>query len=268
MNITFAVRTHTGLTRKFNEDNLLVKPDLGLFVVADGMGGHRAGNVASRMVVETMADYWEKVRNNRAPSFLDPINKDIPDMAKHLINSISLTNIVIHEAQKKPEYHHMGSTVAALLVEGECIWAANVGDTRTYLFDQGQRLVQISQEHSMEAEQRAMGLTGPMEPSDRSGMKNLLTRVMGQHMKVDAYITPISPEPGDIILVCSDGLTNYMSDGAIKAVMDDFSTSLERKAEILIDEANRGGGGDNITVILLEVLEEGKWSKLKKKLKR
>jgi protein phosphatase len=160
----------------------------------------------------------------------------------------------------------MGSTVSALLVEDDCIWSANVGDSRTYLFDHG-RLIQVSQEHSVEAEQRAMGLTDPMG-STHPGMKNLLTRVMGQNKKVDVYITPIRPETGDLVLVCSDGLTNYMTEQAIGTVLDDFSTSLERKAEILIDEANRGGGGDNITVILLEVLQEGTWSKLRKKLKR
>jgi protein phosphatase len=91
---------------------------------------------------------------------------------------------------------------------------------------------------------------------------------MGQNKKVDVYITPIRPDSGDLVLMCSDGLTNYMTEPSIATVLDDFSTSLERKADILIDEANRGGGGDNITVILLEVREEGKWSKLKKKLKR
>ncbi len=266
MNIQAAGKTDIGRKRKVNEDSLLVEPDLGLFIVADGMGGHKAGDVASRMVVETMADYWQKVKSNKSPSFLEPIDKDISDLAKHLINSISLTNIIIHEAQKKPEYHRMGSTVSALLVEKDCLWAANVGDSRTYLFDHG-RLIQVSQEHSVEAEQRAMGLTDGMG-STHPGMKNLLTRVMGQHKKVDVFITPIRPETGDVILMCSDGLTNYMKEQAVGTVLDDFSTSLERKADILIDEANRGGGGDNITVILLEILEEGKWSKFKKKLKR
>jgi len=255
-----------GLRRKVNEDSVLLEPELGLFIVADGMGGHKAGDVASRMVVETMADYWRKVKANKSPSFLEPIDKDISDRAKHLINSISLTNIIIHEAQKKPEYHRMGSTITALLVDDTCLWSANVGDSRTYLFDRG-RLIQVSQDHSVEAEQKAMGLTDPLE-STHSRMKNMLTRVMGQFKKVDVYLTPIRPETGDILMICSDGLTNYMSERAIHTVLDDFSTSLERKVDILIDEANRGGGGDNISVILMEVLEEGKWSKLKRKLKR
>jgi protein phosphatase len=98
-------------------------------------------------------------------------------------------------------------------------------------------------------------------------MKNMLTRVMGLNEKVDVYITAVKPTIGDMMLVCSDGLTNYMSKEAIHTVLDDFSISLERKVDVLIDEANRGGGGDNISVILLEILEEGKWNKLKKRFK-
>lgn len=266
MKLRAAANTHVGLKRKINEDSILVAPDLGLYVIADGMGGHKAGDVASRMVVETMADYWRRKTNNNAPSFLDPIGGDLSEDAKHLINSILLANIIIHEAQKKPEYLRMGSTVAAILDEGSQLWSANVGDSRTYLFDSG-RLTQISQDHSVEAEQRAMGLTDAFG-STHPGMKNLLTRVMGQHKKVDVYIAPIRPDAGDFILLCSDGLTNYLSENAISMILGDFSTSLERKSDILIDEANRGGGGDNISIILLERLQESKWSQLKRKLKR
>ena len=208
---------------------------------------------------------WVQIKKDKPPAFLEPINKDVSEGAKHLINSISLTNIIIHEAQKKPEYHRMGSTVSALLVEKDSLWAANVGDSPIYLFDHG-RLIQISEEHSIEAEQRAMGLTDTLS-STGPAMKNMLTRVLGLNQKVDVYITPIRPEAGDLILVCSDGLTNYMTEQAIGTVLDDFSTSLERKTDILINEANRGGGGDNISAIILEILEEGKWDKFKKKLK-
>lgn len=266
MNVRATGKSHVGLKRKVNEDSFLVEPELGLYVIADGMGGHKAGDVASRIVVETMADYWRKVKQNRSPSFLQPIEKDISEKAKHLLNSIWLTNIIIHEAQKRPEYHRMGSTLSALMVDEACLWSANVGDSRTYLFDHG-KLIQVSQDHSVDAEQKAMGLTDPLG-STHPSMKNMLTRVIGQHKKVKVYITPIRPETGDILLICSDGLTNYMSEQAIHTVIDDFSTSLERKADILIEEANRGGGGDNISVILMEILEEGKWRKLKKRLKR
>jgi protein phosphatase len=215
------------------------------------------------MVVETMVDYWKKVKKGNPPSFLKPIDEEISRGAKHLINSIRLTNIVIHEAQKKPRYHRMGSTISAVLVEKDCIWAANVGDSPIYLFENS-HLIQISEEHSIEAEQKAMGLSDTLG-STNPMMRHTLTRVMGMEETVKVYINPLNLDEGDIILICSDGLTDYLSEKAITTVLDDFSISIERKANVLIDEANRGGGGDNISVILLEVMSEGRWRKFARK---
>ncbi len=133
-----------------------------------------------------------------------------------------------------------------------------------YLFDHG-RLIQISEEHSMEAEQKSIGLIDQSEESNPL-IKNILTRVLGLTQKVNVFANPIHPEAGDLLLMCTDGLTNYVPQPSIKTILDDFSMSLERKAEVLIDEANRGGGGDNITVILLRVTKEGVWGKFKRKL--
>lgn len=265
MKVEVTGKSDIGLKRKLNEDSYLIAPDLGLYVIADGMGGHKAGEVASRMAVDTMEDYWKKVNSNKPPPFLEIIKKDISEGAKHLINSIAFANIIIHEAQKKAEYHRMGSTVSALYIDKDCIWSANVGDSPVYLFDHG-NLTLISEEHSIEAEQKSLGMEDTLG-STNPLMKNLLTRVLGLYEKVDVYITPVKPEVGDIILLCSDGLTNYMSEQSIKTVLDDFSISLERKVDVLISEANLGGGGDNISIILMEVVEEGKWKKFKKKFK-
>jgi protein phosphatase len=265
MKVRAAGKSHVGLKRKLNEDSYIIAPELGIYVIADGMGGHKAGEVASRMTVETMTNYWKKVHSSKPPTFLETITDDITEGAKHLVNSINLTNAIVHEAQKKPEYHKMGSTVSALLTEKDRIWSANVGDSPVYLFESG-RLIQISEEHSVEAEQKSMGISAESFGSTNPLLKNVLTRVLGLSEKVKVYITSLMPDEGDIVMICSDGLTNYLSENAIKTVLDDFSVSIERKVDILIDEANRGGGGDNITVILLEVLEEGKWNKFKKKL--
>jgi len=265
MQIKAVGKSDKGLKRKINEDSFLVDSALGLYLVADGMGGHKAGEVASRMVVHTMSDYWRKLRSGNFPRFLSPINRDVSDNAKHLINSIVLCNMLIHEGQKKPQYHRMGSTVSALLVDKDVLWVANVGDSPVYLFDHG-RLIQVSEEHSMEAEQKSIGLIGESEKSNPL-IKNILTRVLGLTQKVNVFVSPIRPEAGDLLLMCTDGLTNYVPQPSIKTILDDFSISIERKAEVLIDEAIRGGGGDNVTVILLEVTKEGAWGKLKRKLK-
>ncbi len=265
MKVRAAGKSHVGLKRKLNEDSYLMAPELDIYLIADGMGGHKAGEVASRMTVETMADYWRKVKSGRPPSFLETVTDDISEKAKHLVNSINLTNAIVHEAQKKPQYHKMGSTVSALLLDKDRIWSANVGDSPIYLFESG-RLIQVSEEHSVEAEQKNMGISTDSFGSTNPLLKNVLTRVLGLSDSVKVYITSLMPEEGDMVMICSDGLTNYLSEDAIKTVLDDFSVSIERKVDILIDEANRGGGGDNITVILLEVLEEGKWERFKKKI--
>lgn len=263
MKVKVAGKTHIGLKRKRNEDCLLVAAELGLYVIADGMGGHTAGEVASRMVVETMADYWNKVNEGTPPAILETMDEDLPEEARHLINSISLTNIIIHEAQKRPEYHKMGSTVSALLVGPECLWSANVGDSPVYLFDQG-RLIRVSEEHSVEAEQKTLGITDPIA-STSPMLKNVLTRVLGLHPKVEVYLNPIKPDAGDVIMLCSDGLTNYVTEEVLKKVLSNAAISIEQKVEALIDLAIGGGGGDNITVILVEVAEEGKWKRFKKR---
>jgi serine/threonine protein phosphatase PrpC len=266
MRVKAVGKSDVGLKRKLNEDNYLLAPELDLFLIADGMGGHRGGEVASRMVVETMSHYWTGLRGNRPQPFLNAIDQDVSEKAKHLINSIILTNMVIHEAQKNSQYHRMGSTVSALLLEEDCIWSANVGDSPVFLFDNG-RLVLVSEEHSIEAEQKSRGITDVMGETNPM-LKNVLTRVIGLSPTVDVYIHPIRPDVGDIMMICSDGLTNYISKQAIRLILSDRTVSLEKRVEILIEEANRSGGGDNISVILLEVLEvnqAGPWQKFKKR---
>ena len=265
MKLKSAGYTDTGLKRKENEDRYLVRQDLGLFVVADGMGGHRAGEVASRMIVETMVEYWIKLKLKKTPSFLEPVNNELSVKANHLINSIHMSNRLIHEAQKMPEYMRMGSTVSAVVTEGDAFWLANVGDSPVYLNDRG-KLVLISEEHSIAAEQRSMGLTNLSE-SDNSAFKNMLTRVIGMDENVEVFTRKIVPEAGDTLLLCSDGLTNYMSEKAINTVLNHSLLPIESKVRALIDGANKGGGGDNITVILVEVLEESRMEKIKNKLK-
>lgn len=265
MHVRSAGDSDIGRTRKVNEDSYLVAPDLGLYVIADGIGGQRAGDVASRLAVDTMEDYWRKVKNNEPPSFLEVIERDVSLGAKHLINSIFLANMIINAARKKHEYRGMGTTIAAVLVEKSAVWAANVGDSPVYLSGGG-RLTQVSEDHSFEGEQKnrgAVDLFGSTNPM----LKNVLTRALGLREGVDVYATPLEPEEGDLIMLCSDGLTNYVPEPSIKTVLDDFSLSVDRKVKILIDEANRGGGKDNISVILLEVVDEGTWHKFKKRFK-
>lgn len=265
MKLKSAGNSHVGLKRKINEDRYLINDDLGLYVIADGMGGHRAGEIASRIVVETIGDYWMKLGRNEPPPFIGPVDKELPEIVNHLINSISLANIIVYEAQQKPQYRGMGSTVSALVADQNRIWSANVGDTRVYLFEHGS-LKTVSEEHSVEAEQKNLGLF-KSHGSSNPFIKNLLTRALGLNEKVDAFVTSMEPVPGDMVLMCSDGLTNFVSEDSIQSILNNTSSSTEEKVESLIDAANNGGGGDNTTIILLEILKEGRWIRLKNRLK-
>ncbi len=160
----------------------------------------------------------------------------------------------------------MGSTVCAVLKDNDTLWVANVGDSPVYLHKPG-HMELISEEHSVLAEQKSRVLYesfGSGEPM----MKNMLTRAIGLNDTVDVFLTRLQPGHDHTVLLCSDGLTNYLSIGAIGAVLDDFSMSLENKVNVLIDEANKGGGGDNITVILLRILDHGKWTGFKNRFKK
>jgi len=265
MRLKAAGNSNIGLKRRLNEDSYLLNQDINLYVIADGMGGHRAGEIASKIVVDTMNDYWMKVGKNEPPSLLEPLTKDLPETAKHLLNSISLANLIIYEAQQKARYRGMGSTVSALLVDKNRIWSANVGDSRVYLSARNTLKI-ITEEHSVEAEQKNLGLFNS-HSSSNPFMKNLLTRAIGLNEKVDTFITSIEPDPGDMILMCSDGLTNFTSEESIRTILNDSSLAIEEKVNNLINAANNGGGGDNITVILLEIIKEGRWSRLKNRLK-
>ena len=187
------------------------------------------------------------------------------NLRNYLLFISLLITAAYSEAQKRPEYHRMGSTVSVILEDRDTFWAANVGDSPIYLFDHG-NLILVSEEHSVEAEQKNLGFFNASSSTNPT-IKNMLTRVMGLNESVDVHITPLKPALDDIVVICSDGLTNYLSETAIKTILDDYTLSLDRKTELLIDEANLGGGGDNVTVILIQIKEEqGKWKRFTRRL--
>lgn len=265
MKLKIAAGTDTGLKRKINEDAYLASEELGLFIVADGMGGHRAGEVASRMVVDTISEYWTRLQSKNEPFLIRPVLKNISERAKNLVNFVYIANKKVYEAQKNPEYFRMGSTVSVIATEKETMWLVNVGDSPVYSI-RNSRMTLISEVHSIAAEQKNMGIDDSFGSSNPL-MKNTLTRVIGINDTVEVYVKKVVPEAGDMILICSDGLINYVDEKVIRLILSDLTISLEGRVKRLIDEANKGGGGDNITLILVEVLKENIFKKLVKKLK-
>lgn len=233
-------QTDIGRLRKINQDSVYVSEEQigrlsNLFLVADGMGGHKAGDYASRFVVETMA------RLIMESEGLSPISI--------LMKAIEKTNEQLYaEAAGDPDHEGMGSTLVAATIEGDTMYVANVGDSRLYLLRDS--LEQITRDHSLVEEMVARGQLERGSESYRS-QKNIITRAMGIQNSVRPDIFEVQLQECDCILLCSDGLTNMIDDPGISRILKTTDT-LKEKTEQLIRTANENGGKDNIAVILVE----------------
>ena len=233
-------KTDTGIVRRSNQDFLFasdqpVGPLPNLFIVADGMGGHKAGDFASRYVVEHMK---ENIENSDAVSPVMVLRK-----------ALEKTNLGLYEeSMEDPEREGMGSTLVAATIEDDMMYVANVGDSRLYLLRDS--LAQITRDHSLVEE---MVARGKMERDSESyrNHNNIITPAVGIGKRVEADFFEVSLLESDCVLLCSDGLTNMVDDAEISRVLKTTDT-LKEKTDALIDEANRNGGKDNIAIVLVE----------------
>ena len=230
-NIYFGSRTDVGCQRERNEDSLIVSPPL--FVVADGMGGHKAGDVASEVAVNTL-------------SALAPTIPDV-DLLGRAVESAN--HAVITEAQKAGR-EGMGTTMTACVIQGEKIAIAHVGDSRAYLLHSG-KLQQLTRDHSWVADMVEQGHLTPEEARVHPN-RSAITRALGSdpYMQPDLY--EVTASEGDRLLLCSDGLTGMVDDGSIQAMLARVRDP-QRCAAALVNEAIANGGADNITVIVVDI---------------
>jgi protein phosphatase len=241
--------TDRGKKRQGNEDSLFVEDSLGLYVVADGMGGHLAGEVASRLVVDTIGNF---IKNRRGSAEKEkPINGDenLSPEANRLLSGIHLSNKVVHEAARSnSSYHGMGSTVSAVYFTDGTFIAANVGDSPIYLIRDG-NINLLSMPHTVIAEQTALD----PENAARLGMefRHVLTRAMGTEESVKAHIYELQCFKDDILVISSDGLSDKASPEEIRQLV--HGNGSDSACRRLIDLANERGGDDNITAIVLKV---------------
>ncbi|OQY15827.1 MAG: Stp1/IreP family PP2C-type Ser/Thr phosphatase [Deltaproteobacteria bacterium] len=256
MKISAAGLSDVGLKRETNEDFLAMDNSTNLYIVADGMGGHLAGEVASKVAVKIVQKNVNNWINKNSP--LTEIF-DFPDMTlsqrgNYLSSSIKLANRVIYEmSQEYTEYKGMGTTIVILAVMPSTIIAANVGDSRIYLI-RGDSMEPLSKEHSMVAEQLEMGLISE-EEAKTSPLRHILTRNLGSSETVDADVFEIEHIDNDRFLLCTDGLTDLVSDNEILNIIKNGNDP-EHICQQLISEANKRGGNDNITVSLISVNKE------------
>ncbi|MGH8458241.1 MAG: Stp1/IreP family PP2C-type Ser/Thr phosphatase [Nevskiales bacterium] len=253
--ITTVLRTDKGRVRDHNEDSVAEAPELGLVVLADGMGGHNAGEVASALAVNTILDsvragwqYRTEIKAGQAAPEVELLRK-----------SIEVAHAAIRDkADGQPQYEGMGTTVVACLVVDDHAVLAHVGDSRIYRL-RGGTLKQITQDHSLIEDLIAKGFYSRDE-ARQNVRRNILTRALGsgESVLVDVQAEPVSV--GDLFLLCSDGLTEMVPDEEIGLTLHKFSDSLEQVADRLITLANQNGGKDNVSVALVRVdrIQSGK----------
>lgn len=240
--------TDIGKKRKGNEDAFFVDDSLKLYVVADGMGGHQAGEVASRLVVETLRDYMVRFKSNGSEvEELADCDSSVSKEANRLLSGLRLANLSVNELSRQKEcYRGMGSTVSAVYFSDGILVAANVGDSPIYLVHKG-AIETISVPHTVLAEQAALDPALSLD----SRFSHMLTRAMGVEESVKADVSELQCFEGDILVIGSDGLSNKVSSGEILEIVT--SEPPERACRSLVDLANERGGEDNITAVVVRV---------------
>lgn len=246
MAIVSASKTDPGLVRTNNEDSLFTNDNIPLFVVADGMGGHLGGEVASQMAISIISDYVkENHESHRSPE-------------KMLEQAISLANQSIYEhALKNEKIQGMGTTVVCLYFKNSYAYIASVGDSRAYLINQG-LIYQINKDHTLIQEKLNLGIYG-REQASQDNMRNVLIRTVGYEPVVQVDVLKYKVLKGDIFLLCSDGLYGQVHDQDIVYLVNRTTHKSEKvgKQEVqkindeLVQLANDNGGNDNITSVLL-----------------
>jgi serine/threonine protein phosphatase PrpC len=243
--------TDVGLKRDGNEDAFSVEDSLGLYIVADGMGGHLAGEVASRVAVEMINGAFRKWIEEEAGEqeiFGEP-DASLSLEGNYLLGAIRLANRVVYEmALERKQYQGMGTTIAALFVTPTMIISANVGDSRIYLMRDGD-LERLSRDHSLVGEQVEMGMMTE-EEAENSSMKHVLTRNLGSSEDVEPDIFEIEPSDNDCFVLCSDGVTDLLNDEEILDLTME-ARAPEDLCKRIVDSVLKRGAHDNTTIISL-----------------
>ena len=249
MHLEMSAMTDVGRRRHHNEDAVLARPSHGFAILADGMGGYNAGEVASAMAVEIIAGKLEQCIHDMPRA---QINEETGFTGESVLirEAIKLSNDTIYrQAQERPECSGMGTTVLVAAIYGNHLTAAHVGDSRMYRL-RDDILAHVTEDHSLIHEQVRRGLLTAADARN-SNIKNLVTRALGVEAGVEPDLVEDFVCEGDIYLMCSDGLTDVVSDETIQATIIAFDDDLPAAGNELVRLANEAGGPDNISVILI-----------------
>ena len=251
LRISADAQSDVGRKRKGNEDALCLNDEQRLYVVADGMGGHAAGEVASRVAVDAIAEFVELTGGNQEITWPFGLDDTISYEGNRLKTAVRHANTrVIEATRESAEYEGMATTVAAVLVDGDIANLAHVGDSRIYLWN-GESIEQLTRDHSWVNEQIENGAISP-EQARSHPLRNVVTRALGGRADLVVDIQSRRMAPGDMLLLCSDGLTTMIPDDGIARILRESDGDVARATTALVSEANERGGEDNITVVLLK----------------
>jgi len=235
--------TDVGRRREGNEDSYLLLPEKDIYMVADGMGGHNAGEVASQNAVKMVAEYFTIER-------MAKMKEDQQQVKKEMVKAIEEAHQKIRKLSKTvKEYAGMGSTIVLSFIHHQLLHTCHAGDSRVYVINQS-GISQITNDHSTVAELVQMGKM-TKEEARHSPMKNQITQALGSSFSLEPEYNQHSLNKGDKVLLCSDGLWEMLSDEEIQAIVMEEG-SVDETCRKLIDQANQAGGNDNITVVLVE----------------
>ncbi len=252
LKLSYYGRTDTGLVRPANEDSLLLLPEKNLFVICDGMGGHSAGEVASRTAVGAISATFVIDSPELRDDPLLNLEEDLPPQADLLVKAIRLANRRIHNRSEiDTNLEGMGTTVVGLCFGEKLVSLAHVGDSRIYVY-RGSKLTPLTIDHSWVAEVQAAGNISE-ETASTLVNKNIITRALGIKESVEVDIRLEEFITGDMFILCSDGLCGYATDDEIQSVVADGKKDPKRIVDSLIRMANDRGGSDNVTVICVRV---------------
>jgi protein phosphatase len=244
--LTAKGKTHVGMKRKQNQDSFFVGQKEGIFIVADGMGGHLGGEIASQLATESIVNYLVSEEDSNLPS------------QERLSNAICVANEVIYEKSKTdPSLHGMGTTVTALYFKDRQVHIAQVGDSRCYFILPPNQIWQLTRDHSLVEEKLRAGLI-TRERVKIDPMKNVITLSVGYEAQVRPDIYCMEVKPQTVFVICCDGISNMLSNTEICSIVNPVfleQNSLEQAAQDLIDASNEKGADDNITGIVIQIGE-------------
>lgn len=249
MEVSAVGLTHVGRQRQHNEDAFLVAGDAKLFLVADGMGGHAAGEIASRIAVDSISEFILHTKEDDG-TWPHAYDEHFSRTTNRLMAAVRLANTRVLEAMKKDaRLRGMGTTVVACMADEENVSVAHVGDSRAYLIREGQ-LSRITNDHSWVFEQVQAGMLTEAE-AEKHPLRNVITRALGGALQVTPDASEIHAQAGDVYLLCSDGLTGMVPEVEILRVVTASNGDIEKACQQLIDAANERGGLDNVTAVLV-----------------